>query len=132
MRSGKTPSSLTRATIVNSQRDRVRIVEVGDRVVKLKGLNISIEKPGSHRQSAPTTSPISPVLQAPTSEPNQHPQRVDSGGDGGGGTPVASVTPKGSKPPKRITGARLEFTSEIDKRLFLEKFREAQGFFYAE
>ncbi|KAI9764271.1 MAG: hypothetical protein M1840_008562 [Geoglossum simile] len=119
---------------LNSQRDRVRITDVGDRTVKLKGLNISIEKPGSHRRhhSASATSPSSPGLQPPTSEPNPHSQRIDSGGDGGSGTPGASAAPRGSKPPKKVTGARLEFTTEIDKRMFLEKFREAQGFFYAE
>ena len=38
-----------------------------------------------------------------------------------------------SKPKneKRITGARIEFTTELDKRLFLEKLREVQGTFFA-
>ena len=35
------------------------------------------------------------------------------------------------KSEKRITGARIEFTSDLDKRLFLEKFRELQGTFFA-
>jgi hypothetical protein len=41
-------------------------------------------------------------------------------------------TTKGSKPPKKVTCAKVEFTTEKDKRMFLEKFREVQGFFYAE
>lgn len=35
------------------------------------------------------------------------------------------------KVEKRITGARIEFTTDLDKRLFLEKFREVQGTFFA-
>ena len=35
------------------------------------------------------------------------------------------------KSEKRITGARIEFTTDMDKRLFLEKFREVQGTFFA-
>lgn len=41
-----------------------------------------------------------------------------------------SKSPK-LKPEKRITGARIEFTTDMDKRLFLEKFREVQGTFFA-
>ncbi len=40
-----------------------------------------------------------------------------------------SKSPK-LKSEKRITGARIEFTTDMDKRLFLEKFREVQGTFF--
>lgn len=35
------------------------------------------------------------------------------------------------KTEKRVTGVRIEFTTDMDKRLFLEKFREVRGTFFA-
>jgi len=35
------------------------------------------------------------------------------------------------KNDKRVTGVRIEFTTDMDKRLFLEKFREVQGTVFA-
>lgn len=46
-------------------------------------------------------------------------------------TPIDLSKPAKPKNEKRITGARIEFTTEQDKKLFLEKFREVQGYFYA-
>ncbi|KAH0544406.1 hypothetical protein FGG08_001432 [Glutinoglossum americanum] len=126
---------------LNSQRDRVRISDAGDRHIKLKGLNISIEKP-SHRRgpSASNTASSSPIIpsdqqQSQFQQPPSPLQRRNSIGEIAGGS-VASAKSTGptkaSKPPKKVTSARLEFTAEVDKRLFLEKFREVQGFFYAE
>ena len=101
------------AFYLNSARDPVRLRDDGELGVKIKGLRIALEgKEGSsgaagRRRSATT-------IMTPTGD--------------GGGLPLKSPKLKGER---LVTGAKIEFYTEVDKRLFKDKFREIQGMFFA-
>ncbi len=45
---------------------------------------------------------------------------------------VQSTESPKAKAEKRMTGARIEFTTQVEKRRFLETFNEVQGTFFAD
>ena len=106
------------AFYLNSARDPVRLRDEGGLGVKIKGLRIGLEgREGGRRRSA-----------------------AGSVGGGGSGTGSGGLVGLGEVPPlkspkfkgeRMVTGAKIEFYTELDKRLFQDKFREIQGQFFA-
>ncbi|KAI9790571.1 MAG: hypothetical protein M1835_000903, partial [Candelina submexicana] len=86
------------AFYINSHQDPIRADDDGERFVKIKGLKL----------------PFDSKLSTP---PRRHTAADMSK------SPKAKAK---SEKPKLITGARIEFTNEMDKQLFLDKVREVQ------
>lgn len=112
------------AAAVNSARDRIRIREDGDRCIKIKGLDIAIDaKPGAlaktNTASSRGRSRSNSVLQDPTIIAEVIKEEKEK---------EKAKAAKAKSP--RIQACRVEFTSEGDKKAFMEKFKEVQGYFY--
>ncbi|KAI9823816.1 MAG: hypothetical protein M1826_007637 [Phylliscum demangeonii] len=108
------------AFYLNSARDRLRIREEGDRVVKIKGLNIPLESGGSGGGSSRTAAAAAATMVRSHSVPSPVDPAVG---------PAVAPTVKAGK-EKKITAVRIEFTTEADKRAFVDKFREVQGIYF--
>jgi hypothetical protein len=113
------------AFYVNSQRDRIRIAESSSdpRLITIKGLAVPIPtRSGQYTASLPSPS---------TS--NAMGDRTQSWtGPGSGYSAIA--TPDGAnsqQKSKLIRSVKVEFSSEEDKTKFLERVKEAQGYFFS-
>ena len=84
-------------------RNTVRVRDDGDRFVRIKGLAVQ------------------PVTTRNVFERRESVREVKS--------PVGHPSPKspGSKKEKKISAVKIEFESEVEKRIFLDKVREIQG-----
>ena len=82
-------------------RNTVRVRDDGDRFVRIKGLAVQ------------------PVTTRDVFERRESMRDVKS--------PVTSPKSPGAKKEKTISAVKIEFESEVEKRIFLEKVRETQG-----
>ncbi len=86
---------------VNSSRDPIRVRDDGGKVVKIKGLRVEVPPKPSRSRTGLMDARKSP-----------------------------SIKPKVDK-QSQIKGAKIEFTTEADKRQFIDKVREVQGTFFS-
>ena len=82
-------------------RNTVRVRDDGDRFVRIKGLAVQ------------------PVTTRHVFERRESVREVKS--------PVVSPKSPGGKKEKKISAVKIEFESEVEKRVFLDKVREIQG-----
>ncbi|KAK0899406.1 hypothetical protein LTR02_009695 [Friedmanniomyces endolithicus] len=107
---------------INSSRSQVRVKEDGPKGAKVKGIDVMVVKPGSgadKMRGAAATSATSAGAAA-------------GGGNGEGGLQrvetFAEPRPNGGKriPVRAVTGVKVEFKAEEDKRRFVAQCRRVQ------
>ena len=96
--------------LVNSQRDPIRVRNESHRVIRIKGLSIPLDS--NMASAAPVTTRSRSVTMRSRSVTETYGWKSSK-----------------TKPIKKvITAARIEFSSEVEKNLFLLKLRDVQGY----
>jgi len=99
------------AFYLNSSSAPIRVKDEGGREVKIKGLRVPLEKGVGRKDSA--------VLEG---------EGASVGGGAGGGVGARRGSKKGDGMDRKkvVTGAKIEFASEVEKREFLALVKEVQ------